>query len=62
MNVRTEEKPRNDGASLASAAWDFQTVTRSVTLSAGRQVMRLVVDDDAGNWEACQLETITVQP
>jgi Carbohydrate binding module (family 6) len=46
----------------ATGFYIFETVTRSVTLSAGRQVMRLVVDDDAGNWEACKIDTITVQP
>ncbi len=44
------------------SAWDYQTVTRSVTLSAGRQVMRLVVDDAVDPYEACKLKTITVQP
>ncbi|HEY9420498.1 MAG TPA: carbohydrate-binding protein [Thermoanaerobaculia bacterium] len=46
------------------SVWDFQTVTRSVTLSAGRQVMRLVVDYDGGNyWDgAGTFDTITVQP
>jgi hypothetical protein len=40
----------------------FQTVTRTVSLSAGRKVMRLVVDPTASYYDAGTFDTITVQP
>jgi Carbohydrate binding module (family 6) len=40
----------------------FQTVTRTVRLSAGHQVMRLVIDPTASYHEAASFDTITVQP
>ncbi len=47
----------------ATGGWNtFQTVTRTVSLSAGRKVMRLVVDSDAGYSEAGTFDSITVQP
>ncbi len=42
--------------------YTFQTVTRTVSLSAGRKVMRLVVDNSAGSSNLCTFDTITVQP
>lgn len=41
----------------------FQTVTKTgVSLTAGRHILRLVVDDDAGQHYAGTFDTITVQP
>jgi len=48
----------------ATGGWNaFQTVTRTgVTLSAGRKVMRIVIDDAAGAVDAGSFDTITVGP
>jgi hypothetical protein len=41
----------------------FQTLTKTgVSLTAGRKVMRIVVDDDKGRYDAGSFETITLQP
>jgi Carbohydrate binding module (family 6) len=41
----------------------FQTVTRTgVRLSAGRQVMRIVMDNGATNWTEGTFDTVTIQP
>ena len=47
-----------------TSSWaTFQTVTRpGVSLTAGRHVMRLVIDSDAGSIDAGTFDTITVQP
>lgn len=42
---------------------DFQTLTKTgVSLTAGRKVMRIVIDDDKGHYAAGSFGTITVQP
>jgi hypothetical protein len=41
----------------------FQTVTRTgVSLTAGRKVLRVVIDDGAGNYDAGSFYTLTLQP
>jgi hypothetical protein len=47
-----------------TGGWNtFQTVTKTgVSLSAGKKVMRLVVDSDGGRLEAGSFDTVTVQP
>lgn len=44
--------------------WDvYQLVSKTgVSLTAGRHVMRLVIDSDAGSSDAGTFDTITVQP
>jgi hypothetical protein len=48
----------------ATGAWNvFQTVTKTgVSLSAGKKVMRIVVDSDGGHSDAGSFDTITIQP
>ena len=48
----------------ATGSWGvFQTVTKTgVSLSAGRKVMRIVVDSDGGHFDPGSFYTITVQP
>lgn len=48
----------------ATGGWSiYQTLTKTgVSLSAGRRVMRLVIDSDAGRTDAGTFDTITVEP
>ncbi|HKV11668.1 MAG TPA: carbohydrate-binding protein [Thermoanaerobaculia bacterium] len=47
-----------------TGAWEnFQTLTKTgVSLTAGRKVMRVVIDDGHGNYDAGSFEKITLQP
>lgn len=47
-----------------TGGWNtFQTLTKTgVSLTAGRKVMRIVIDDDKGRWDAGSFEKITLQP
>ena len=48
----------------ATGDWNlFQTVTKTgVSLSAGKKMMRIVVDSDGGRADAGSFDTITIQP
>lgn len=47
-----------------TGGWNvFQTVTKTgVSLTAGRKVMRIVIDDSAGAYDAGSFDTISIQP
>ncbi|HSK79042.1 MAG TPA: carbohydrate-binding protein [Thermoanaerobaculia bacterium] len=47
-----------------TGGWNvFQTITKTgVSLSAGKKVMRIVIDSDAGRTDAGSFDTITIQP
>ena len=47
-----------------TGSWNvFQTLTKTgVSLSAGKKVMRIVIDNDAGKVDAGSFDTVTIQP